>query len=155
MATYNAVTYNLYLASSYRPGMISSPRRAINVSRPHERMYPTEKWGSPAANVGANCFPSKSCGGSLNPGERCGRGALFCTAVCCTDPKAKAFTKLEPFCTNVDMCVLQEKKAGSNAYTYNFSCRFCIEVKILSQLQALDVTFCNTLSALLLYMPNA
>ena len=91
---------------------MSSPLSAMKVSLPQLRMYPVEKWGSPAASVGASCDPvrgSLSGFGSASDGDRVGRSALETAAECCTEPMARARVNTEPEETNGDMEDLREK----------------------------------------------
>lgn len=90
----------MYLASWNLPVAIKSPLRAMKVSLPQLRMYPEEKWGRPAATVGVSATPKSGWTvgiGSERFGDMGGRSADLRMAVCCTDPSARYFMKLEPF----------------------------------------------------------
>jgi hypothetical protein len=91
----------------------------MKVSLPQLLMYPDEKCGRPAAIVGASGTLKSVCSagrGEARLGESAGSRADLRTAVCCTEPRARALTKLEPCCTAGDMSDLNNKQIIGQPY---------------------------------------
>ena len=84
-----------YLASSYRPVTSISPRRAMNVSRPQQRMTPVEKCGNPAASDGNDNGASELDAG-YSWGDSSGSGEDRVRPRNWTEPRDSAWTNDGP-----------------------------------------------------------
>ena len=83
-------------ASVYLPVTSNRPRSDINVSLPHDLMYPVEKCGRPAASVGDD-------DGGDSDDDSGGSGAETQSAVCMMEPSDNSLIRSEPWLTNGDM----------------------------------------------------